>query len=163
VRFILRDADYEGAVPGGMVWDQGDDVNFKIRKNETFLQDALFVRNQRFSRRIDMTRDVTMYPLVGDKYVMEFYYNPRSAPPHIQDKFGFNGEGMTDSNFLDTEIRPGQRVVFARLEIPREMIYKQGQYRAGRTPAVVTTKNYNPNKYYSDTSEVIQVPGLRGQ
>ena len=163
VRFILRDSDYPNAVPGGMVWDSGDDVDFKIKKGETFLQDALFVRNQRFSRRIDMSRDVTMYPLVKDKYVLEFYYNPRSAPAHIQDKFGYNGEGMTDSNFLNEQIRPGQRVVFATLELTKDMILKLGEYRAGRKPAVVTTKNYDPSKYFSDASEVIQVPGLRGQ
>lgn len=54
-----------------------------------------------------MSKDPTMYPFSrkSQEYLIEFYYNPRSAPPHIQDKFGFLGEGMTDKNFLNTEVR----------------------------------------------------------
>ncbi|HXH61466.1 MAG TPA: hypothetical protein VNI20_08915 [Fimbriimonadaceae bacterium] len=161
VRFILRDADYPGAVPGGMKWDKGEHVDFKVPPDETFLEDQLFVKNRRFSRKIDMSRDVTMYPLVKDKYVLEFYYNPRSAPQHIQDKFGFNGEGMTDKSYLNTEIRPGQRVVFATLEMPKEMIYMTGKYRQGREPAVVQTPNFTKGAFGSNNTEIIKVPGLR--
>jgi len=161
IRFILRDEDYQGAVPGGMVWDKGDEVSFTVNPNETFLQDQLFVRNQRFSRRVDLSRDVTMYPLTKQNYVMEFYYNPRSAPAHIQDKFGFNGEGMTDANFLNSEIREGQRVVFAQLKITKDMLLRTGDYRRGRKQAVVTTPNYDPTSYTGGSGEVIQVPGLR--
>jgi hypothetical protein len=161
IRFILRDADYQGAVPGGMVWDKGDEVSFTVNPDETYLQDQLFVRNQRFSRRVDMSRDVTMYPFTKGDYVMEFYYNPRSAPAHIQDKFGFNGEGMTDANFLNSEIREGQRVVFAQLNISKDMLLRTGEYRRGRKQAIVTTPNYDPSKYTGGSGEVIQVPGLR--
>ncbi len=161
IRFIFRDADYKDAVPGGMVWDKGDDVTFEVDPNETFLQDQLFVRSQRFSRKVDMSRDVTMYPLRKDKYVIEFYYNPRSAPPHIQDKFGFNGEGMTDKNYLSTDAREGQRVIFCRLEIPKEMVLMTGEYRRGRSPAIVKTPNYDPRSALGVGGEAIQVPGLR--
>lgn len=161
VRFILRDAEYDGAVPGGMVWDKGSDVDFRVNRESTFLQDQLFVRNQRFYRKIDMSRDITMYPFTSDNYVVEFYYNPRSAPDHIQDKFGFNGEGMTDSNYLRTDVREGQRVVFCRLEMPKEMLLLTGEYRRGRgKPAFVQTPNFN-RTLDVDTGEVILVPGLR--
>lgn len=160
LRFILRDADFKGAVPAGMVWDRGEKVEFTTPGDETFLQDQLFVKNQRFSRKIDLSRDVTMYPLEKENYVMEFYYNPRSAPAHIQDKFGFGGEGMTDANYLNTDIRDGQRVVYATLEIPQDMIYLRGDYRRGVKQAVVTTPNYNANKR-SSSANLIQVPGLR--
>jgi hypothetical protein len=163
IRFILRDEDYVGAEPAGMQWDKGEKVDFSVNPRETFLQDQLYVRSQRFSKKIDMSRDVTMYPLTTDNYVIEFYYNPRSAPAHIQDKFGFNGEGMTDGNYLNTEIRPGQRVIFCRLEIPKEMLLMQGQYRRGRTPAVVTTPNYDPRRVSGEGGEIIQVPGLRSE
>jgi hypothetical protein len=48
-----------------------------------------------------------MYPFSrkSKEYIIEFYYNPRSGAAHIQDKFGWNGEGMTDSNFLSTDLR----------------------------------------------------------
>jgi hypothetical protein len=163
IRFILRDADYPGAVPGGMEWDRGDEVDFRVNTKSTFLQDGLFVRNQRFTRKIDMGRDVTMYPFTTDKYVVEFYYNPRSAPPHVQDKFGFNGEGMTDQNYLRDDVREGQRVVFCRLEMPKEMIMLTGEYRRGRgKPAYVQTPNYTENVGV-ETGELINVPGLRSE
>jgi hypothetical protein len=163
VRFILRDKDFPNAVPGGMVWDQGDDVDFRVNNRLTYLQDALFVKNQRFTRKIDMGRDVTMYPFATDSYVIEFYYNPRSAPAHIQDKFGFSGEGMTDKLFLNEDIRPGQRVVFAQLEISKDMINMTGEYRRGRgKPAFVQTQNYN-DRLSPDTTDVIDAPGLRSE
>ncbi len=163
VRFIIRDKDFPNAVPGGMVWDQGDDVDFRVNNKVTYLQDALFVKNQRFSRKIDMGRDVTMYPFAGENYVIEFYYNPRSAPAHIQDKFGFSGEGMTDQNYLRDDIRPDQRVVFAQLEIPKDMINLAGEYRRGRGKAAfVQTPNYS-ERIGADSGEVIKVPGLRSE
>ena len=94
---------------------------------------------------------------------MELYYNPRSAPPHIQDKFGYNGEGMTDANFLRTVVREGQRVIYAKLEIPRDMILLRGEYRRGLKPAVVTTANYKSASRQGSSSKVIQVPGLRAE
>lgn len=160
IRFILRDKEYEGAIGGGMLWDTGDKVNLATPSGQTFLQDLLFVKNQRFSRRIDMSRDVTMYPLTGDEYVMEFYYNPRSAAEHIQDKFGFNGEGMTDDFFLNTDIREGQRVIFASISISKEMLKREGEFRVGRTTPVVSTPNYDSSGATVGTG-VVQVPGLR--
>lgn len=161
VRFILRDKVFDEAVPGGMNWERGGEVDFTTSKDETFLMDQLFVKNQRFSRRIDMSRDVTMYPMTSDEYVLEFYYNPRSAPAHIQDKFGFNGEGMTDANYLDFDAREGQRVIFASLEISRDQLLQLGKYRDGMEGAFVQTDNYQKGGSGVTTSEVIQVPGLR--
>ena len=71
LRFILRDANYPGAVPGGMKWDGSGEINLDPPKDATFLQDQLFVRDQHFDRTIDMSRDPTMYPCVQDKYVLE--------------------------------------------------------------------------------------------
>jgi tetratricopeptide (TPR) repeat protein len=162
IRIIVRDADFPRAVPGGMEWDQGSDVDFKVNNKVTFLQDQLYVRNQRFSRKIDMGRDVTMYPFASDNYIVEFYYNPRSAPAHIQDKFGFSGEGMTD-RYINTDIREGQRVIFARMEMPKDMINLTGEYRRGRgKPAYVQTENYN-DAQLNTTGDVIVVPGLRSE
>src|SRR5579862_306541 len=100
IKFILRDADYPNTVPGGVVWDQWKDVNLDPNKDATYLQDQLYVKNRRFNKKIDMSKDPTMYPLREKDYILEFFYDPRSAPPHMQDKFGWNGEGMTDKNFL---------------------------------------------------------------
>lgn len=160
VRIVLRDDNENPNLrPAAMVWDRSNIVDLDPEKDVTFMQDGLFVRNQAFFRRIDMARDPTMYPFVSDNYAIEFYYNPRSAPPHIQDRFGFSGEGMTDRLHLNTEVRPGQRVVFARLNLTRDQILRQGEW-ATKTP-VVSTQNFvaTGNR---NAEEVISVPGLRG-
>lgn len=109
VRMVLRDEIFDHATPAGMDWDfrKPGDVDLDLSRTSTFMEDSLFVKNSRFTRRVDMSKDPTMYPfsIKSPTYLVEFYYNPRSAPPHIQDKFGFNGEGMTDKTYLNTEIR----------------------------------------------------------
>ncbi|MCA0361384.1 MAG: hypothetical protein LCH41_10045 [Armatimonadetes bacterium] len=162
IRIVLRDAmdvNDPGFVAAGMDWDSKSTVDLDPEKDVTFMQDGLFVKNQAFYRRIDMSRDPTMYPFTKEKYFVEFYYNPRSAPPHIQDRFGFSGEGMGDKNYLNTEIREGQRVVYARLELTRDQILRQGEW-ASKTP-VIRTVNFVPTGT-SSQQEVFEVPGLRG-
>ena len=122
------------------------------------MQDQLFVKNQRFSRVIDMSRDPNMYPFTTDKYVVEFFYSPRQAPAYIQDKFGWNGEGMTDKNFLNTEIRPGQRVVYTKMELTKDQILRRGEWST-RVP-VVQTSNFAGFGSKQLEGEVIKVPGI---
>jgi TPR repeat protein len=161
IRVILRDADYPSAVPGGMKWDLGEGVKLDPPKDITFMQDQLYVRNQRFDRTCDLAKDPTMYPMKGKEYVIEFYYNPRSAPPHIQDKFSWSGEGMTDKNFLNTEIREGQRVVFHSMKISRDQLLRRGQYaiNGGELP-ILKTDNY-VDAGARGSEELIEIPTLR--
>lgn len=163
IRFVLRDADFPHAIPGGMRYDWLDSVNLDPPTDQTFLQDQLFVRNQRFNRVIDMSSDPKMYPFLQDRYVIEFYYNPRSAPPHIQDKFSWNGEGMTDKNFLNTEIRPGTRVIYARLELTRDQILRRGEWAMNRRTPVVQTPNFVAPTRVNPNEDLIRVPGLRAE
>ncbi|MDI9638819.1 hypothetical protein QPK87_18530 [Kamptonema cortianum] len=156
IRIVLRDADNPYGVPAGMVWDRRDKVDLDPEPDVTFMQDGLFVRNQSFFRRFDMSRDPTMYPFISDKYYIEFYYNPRSSPPHMQDRFGFSGEGITDKNFLNTEIREGQRVIYARLEITRDQLLRQGEW-ASKTPVIATTNFVAGGDRQTD--DVISLPG----
>lgn len=62
IRVILRDEDYPFASPGGMQWDQGSGVNLDPPKDLTFMQDQLYVKNQRFDRTCDMSRDPPCTP-----------------------------------------------------------------------------------------------------
>lgn len=168
IRAILRDKEYKAnvngkevdiTVPGGLLWDYKEDVALDPPKERTFMQDQLYVRNRRFNRKVDMSKDPTMYPFTSDEYVLEFFYSPRSAPPHIQDKLSWNGEGMTDANFLNTEIRPGQRVIFARLELTRDQILRRGVWY-DQVP-VVQTKNFRPLGPTQQQNEIIEIPSLR--
>ncbi len=163
IKVILRDKDFPHGKPAGMEWDAEDAINLDPPKDITFMQDELYVRNRRFNKKVDMSRDPTMYPFTKKDCVLEFYYNARMAPPHIADKFGFNGEGMTDSNFLNTSIRPGQRVVYTSMPITRDQILRRGEW-ASKTP-VFKTANYREtgktNTYSDDV--LIDVPALRGK
>ena len=145
-----------------MNWDASNSVNLDPDKTQTFMQDGLFVKNRRFNRKLDMSRDPTMYPFSTDKYIVEVYYNPRSAPPHIQDKFSWDGSGMTDKNFLNTTVRPGQRVVYTTLELTRDQLLRRGEW-ADKVP-VVKTSNYVETKgsYDPDAETIIDIPSLRG-
>ncbi len=167
IRVVLKDADFSKldeenippSVPAGLDWDYSKSVMLDPPKKLTYMQDQLFVRNRAFGRKVDMSKDPTMYPFISDRYVIEFYYNPRSAAPHIQDKFSWNGEGITDKNFLNTEVREGQRVIFARLYLTKDQIKRRGQWQD--TPPVVKTSNYKDG-YDSTTDDVIlDIPSLR--
>lgn len=170
IRVVLRDANYTANVdgkeidittPGGLKWDFSNDVNLDPPRDRTFMQDQLFVRNRRFNRKVDMSKDPTMYPFTSDDYVLEFYYNPRSAPPHIQDKFSWNGEGMTDSNFLNTEVRPGQRVMFCQIKISRDQILRRGEWQ-DRTPVLKTVNYKELDKAANKDDVIVDIPSLRG-
>jgi hypothetical protein len=161
VRVILRDANYPGAKPAGMEWDSKTDVSLDPPKDITFMMDQLFVKNRKFNRKVDLSKDPTMYPFStrSPEYILEFFYSPRSAPPHIQDKFGFNGEGMTDKRHLNTEIRPGARVIFAQLKLTRDQILRRGEWR-DKVP-VVMTEGFVGSKAGAPDSDIILVPNLR--
>ena len=146
IRCILRDKDYPTAIPGGAEWDKESDINFDPPRDRTYMMEQLFVRNQRFDRTIDMSRDPTMYPFTKHDYVIEFYYNPRSAPEHIQDKFGWNGEGMTDSiaSNMNTSVRKGTKVLFYSMPITRDQLLLRGEWR-GRS-VVLKSPGYHETK-----------------
>lgn len=185
VRVTLRDADYPNAKLAELNWDGTEGVKLDPPRDKTFMQDQLFVRNRKFNRKVDMSKDPTMYPFLGKKYLVEFYYNPRSAPPHIQDKFGYSGEGFTDSNFLRTDVRQSQKLVpsqkdddgniigwvsepiqgltqpvmYTSLEISQDQVRRKGEW-VDKVP-VLKTKNYKEPVQGRDKEDVIMVPTLR--
>lgn len=167
VRIVLRDAEDPNdpnskTKPAAMQWDYVKGADLEVPTKLTFMQDQLYVRSRRFKKRIDMSRDYTMYPFAADKYYIEFYYNPRSAPAHMQDKFGFTGEGFTDKNFLNTDVRPGERVMFARLEVTRDQLLREGDYRPGLQTPIIKTFNYvETTSIDRQNEDLILVPGIR--
>jgi hypothetical protein len=171
IRVIVRDAeiwdqDHKERIdePAEMKWDVSNGVDLEPQKDVTYMQDQCYVKNRRFDKRVDLSKDPTMYPFSPKqkKFLVEFYYNARSAPSHIQDKFGFNGEGMTDKNFLNTEVRPGQRCVYTYLELTRDQILRRGEWYS-KTPEV-QTPNYDDRKVSGKDDTIISLGGsLRGQ
>lgn len=161
IRVVLKDHDFPFSIPGGADWGAGTEVKLDPDPTQTFMQDQLYVKNRRFNRKVDMSRDPTMYPFASDKYVVEFYYNPRSAPPHIQDKFGYNGEGMTDKRFMNTEVRKGQKVLYARFEFTRDELLRRGKWAEAENVPVRQTPNFVAGGAGPDVEDVIVVPNLR--
>lgn len=169
IRVVLRDKDYTTEIagkeieigkPAEMEWDYSNDVNLDPPRNKTFMQDQLFVRNRRFNRKVDMSKDPTMYPFTSKDYVLEFYYNPRSSPPHIQDKFGWNGEGMTDKNFMSTNARPGQKVLYMSMPITRDQILRHGEWQ-DRVPVIKSSNYVETAQTYDKDDTMIDIPSIR--
>ncbi len=88
VRIVIRDANNPKFQIAAMDWDGQKEVQFDPERDSTYLQDQGFVKNRRFNKTIDMSKDPTMYPFSrkSDEYLVEFYYNARSAALHIQRK-----------------------------------------------------------------------------
>lgn len=166
IRCVLRDADFPNVIPGGADWDKDANINFDPERGQTYMQEQLFCRNQRFDKTIDMSRDPTMYPFGKNDYILEFYYNPRSAPEHIQDKFGWNGEGMTDKTAgnMRSDIRTGTKCLYYSMKITRDQLLLRGEWRA--KPVVLKSENYREtNEDYNQGSREnkAQIPSLRSQ
>lgn len=166
IRVIVRDINYDHTIPGGVQWDEFKGVKLDPDKDVTYMQDQLYVRNQKFSKKCDMSKDPTMYPFRNKegKYLIEFFYSPRNAPEHIQDKFGWNGEGMTDTNFISNKLRgrEGINCLYTTLEIDRDMIKRRGKW--ADTMPVLMTKGYKEQGVTSTSdSDIIQIPSLRGK
>jgi tetratricopeptide (TPR) repeat protein len=160
IRVVLKDHNMPHNEAAGMDWDYSNDVNLDPPKTETFMQDQLFVKNRRFNHTVDMSKDPTMYPFKADTYDLEFFYDPRSAPPHMQDKFSWNGEGMTDKNWLRTDIRPGQRVIYFKTTLTRDQLLRRGEW-ADKVPVVETPNYVESTKSYEKDDTLIQIPSLR--
>ena len=162
IRVVLKDTGYDHGVPAGIDWDYSNDVNLDPPKNQTFMQDQLFVKNQRFYHKVDMSKDPTMYPFIAKDYDVEFYYDARSAPPHIQDKFSWDGEGMTDPHFMDTNVRKGQKVLYWKCHLTQDQILRQ-HYWHDHVPVVKTDNFVESTQSYNKDNVLIQIPALRGK
>jgi tetratricopeptide (TPR) repeat protein len=132
VRTVLKDAGYELNL-------HPREFTFEVDKHVTYMQDSLFNRKSRFARKINMSKDPMMYPFEAKKYDIEFLWSPQWAPAHIQDRLGWNGEGMTDERYLDTSV-PGLNRIFCRLTITRDQILRLGEWR-DKMP-VIETPNF---------------------
>ncbi len=73
-------------------------TSFDVEQDTTILHDSISVREFKYSREMDMSKDPKMYSFVSDTYRIVLDYNIRQSSPFLQDRFGWSGEGLTDSN-----------------------------------------------------------------
>jgi tetratricopeptide (TPR) repeat protein len=88
----IADEDYKPQDISGVL------NSFDVPPDQTILMDTISVRKTKFKREMDMSRDVKMYSFSKPYLKIVLSYNPRSTSPHLQDRFGWNGEGLTDDN-----------------------------------------------------------------
>ena len=82
----------------------------ELEKQGVFVALKDYERLGTFKREIDMSKDPRMYSFAKDRYDLIVSFNPRTAPEFAQDRYGWNGEGLTDKNYLDTS-KPGLRMI----------------------------------------------------
>jgi len=102
VRVQFEDKDYPERIKRGF--------DFKM-DNCSLEWDDLPVNKNHFKRTIDLDKDpadmertpAEIYPLKADQYELSVTYNPRLQAAFIQDRYGWNGEGLT--------AKPGELVI----------------------------------------------------
>ena len=108
INIRLEDADYE--MPSSVTFDLKTATN--LPHDVTVMQDSISVRDDgTYTKVIDLHSDYAgtsganaMYAFKAKKYRVTLWFDPadpNSAPPSVQDRIGWIGEGMTDKN-LDT-------------------------------------------------------------
>jgi hypothetical protein len=85
--------------------------NLNLDLDTTIMQDSIAVRDDMFSKKIDMSQDPDFYSFTKPTYEVTVWFNPCNpldASPSIQDRLGWLGQGMTDKHYLDTSgVIPG--------------------------------------------------------
>jgi len=90
-------------------WRQWEDKDIDTRlANETLEWDSVQVKGGKFRREVKLNVDPAdmgrapeeIYPLKSDEYELSVQFNPRLQAVFIQDRYGWNGEGLTDKNYL---------------------------------------------------------------
>ncbi len=118
---------------------------FDIDESQTIMWDQHSVINGKWGRKIDMSRDPTMYSFSRPYYWLVFYFDPRQTSPFIQDKFGWSGEGMTDKHYLWTVKSP---IPGAPTDRILQKVYKISRAQVlGLEP--ITEKDVVPNAVFA--------------
>jgi len=134
VQVLFRDVDYDQKASRGLEHKMA---------NCTMEWDSIPVKQEKFTHTLDLNRDPAdmdrtpsdIYPLRGDQYELVLSYNPRLQAAFIQDRYGWNGEGI-ESKWLQTDdAHPGimygrrfpLRTVVRRVVVNRDDILGQGQ------------------------------------
>lgn len=101
VNIRLEDAGY--VMPSHVSFDYKTATD--LPKTITVMQDSASVRdNNTYTKTINMSEDPGMYSFAAPRYKITLWFDPadpNSAPPNVQDRIGWVGEGLTDK-YLDT-------------------------------------------------------------
>jgi len=109
-------------------WD-GKDIDTRLA-NQTLEWDSVQVRGGKFKHEIKLNVDPAdmgrapeeIYPLKSDEYELSVQFNPRLQAVFIQDRYGWNGEGLTDKHYL--KVDPSRAAVVEGKTIPLRYVEK---------------------------------------
>ena len=101
-------------------------IEEKLTKKGIYVSRAADLRPGVFKRVIDMTKDPKMYPFSKDKYDLTVTFNPRTAPDFVQDRIGWNGEGLADKRYIDTSV-PGLRRLRVKVDLSKDDVLGEGE------------------------------------
>ena len=90
------------------------------------LEDKVYLSEFGSKREIDMSKDPKMYSFKANDYDLILSFNPRLAPDFVQDRLGWNGEGLTDKRYLRSDVKPGLRLLYLKLKLTQEDILGSG-------------------------------------
>lgn len=130
---------------------------FEVDPKLTYMQDSLAVREERFRREIDMSKDPKMYPFRAEEYEVEFIFEPRYASPNIQARIGSDGVGMYDARYLE-EVRE----LPAPIDVPQYAKVSDALRRELANPTRETRYN-RVRKVITLTRAEILMLGQRGE
>jgi hypothetical protein len=118
------------------------EFRFDVDQSQTIMIEQHSVRDGKWGRAIDMSKDPKMYGFHRASYYVVFEFDPRGTSPFIQDKFGWTGQGMTDKRHLwvDRSHELPVRMIRKVYRVTRDQVM-------GRVP--VTEANVVPNAEYA--------------
>ncbi|WP_395143141.1 tetratricopeptide repeat protein [Armatimonas sp.] len=85
-------------------------------------EDKLLLSEFGKNRELDMSKDPKMYGFKTDLYDLIVSFSPRSAPDFVQDRLGWNGEGLKDKRYLRSDVKLGQQMLYLKLKLTKEDI-----------------------------------------
>ncbi|NLN75169.1 MAG: hypothetical protein GX139_02510 [Armatimonadetes bacterium] len=107
VYWRLQDIDYE--------MPDVDKFSWNTNLENTVAWGDIYVGGGSFLTKINMSdpRDAAMYPLKAEKYKLTVWMEPvdPGMPDYVEDRVGWKGEALIDSECLDTTTRPGYRML----------------------------------------------------
>ena len=112
-------------VPALMSEIRSDPSKLKLLQERKFFiatEDKLLTGDFGRTRELDMSKDPPMYSFKAKEYDLILSFNPRTAPDFVQDRIGWNGEGMTDKRYLRTDIKDGLRMIYLKIKLTRDDI-----------------------------------------
>jgi len=129
VTVLFLDANYEERAHHPHL-SRDDQTTYKMA-NATLWQDNLVqVKDGKFHYELKLDEDpadmdrpaATIFPLKSDRYELSVIFDPRLQAADVQDRFGWNGEGLTDDHYL--RIDPSRTGVVAGQHRPLRYLEK---------------------------------------